>query len=169
MSKIFFTFGTQCGLRALMLPWFDLLYGCYIYCFLVYIVSFPTYLFFFTFVTYLLSYLSFPLRIDPLCFQVGFHKRRLNLTLVFVFISCCNTFLQIDECMLLLCSSLHFSIPSQGLGNRLWNDLLCVEWDIKPQLSQIKSILTFVMSNLAYGAWLRSLVWRSKSKKTVSW
>ena len=94
-----------------------ILFPC-LYC-ILYIVSFPTYLFFFTFVTYLLSCLSFPLRIDPLCFQVGFHKRRLNLTLVFVFISCCNTFLQIDECMLLLCSSLHFSIPSQGLGNRL--------------------------------------------------
>ena len=31
-----------------------------------------------------------------------------------------------------------FSIPSQeiGLGKRLRNDLFCVEWDIKPQLSQ---------------------------------
>ena len=31
-----------------------------------------------------------------------------------------------------------FSIPSQeiGLGKRLQNDLFCVEWDVKPQLSQ---------------------------------
>jgi len=31
-----------------------------------------------------------------------------------------------------------FSIPSQeiGLGKRLQNDLFCVKWDIKPQLSQ---------------------------------
>ena len=82
-ARFFFTFGAQCGLRGLMLPWFDLLYRCYIYCFLVYIVSFPTYPFFLH-----LCYLSpllliFSLRIDPLCFQVGFHKRHLNLTLVF--------------------------------------------------------------------------------------
>jgi len=31
-----------------------------------------------------------------------------------------------------------FSIPSQeiGLGKRLRNDLFCVEWDVKPKLSQ---------------------------------
>jgi len=30
-----------------------------------------------------------------------------------------------------------FSIPRQeiGLGTRLRNDLFCVEWDVKPQLS----------------------------------
>jgi len=30
-----------------------------------------------------------------------------------------------------------FSIPSQeiGLGERLRNDLFCVEWDVKPQLN----------------------------------
>ena len=55
------------------------------------------------FLTYLFLYLSFPLRIDPLCFQVGCPKRRLNLALVFVFILCCSTFLLIGECMLLLC------------------------------------------------------------------
>jgi len=36
------------------------------------------------FLTYLLPYLSFPLRIDPLRFQVGCCKRRLNLALVFL-------------------------------------------------------------------------------------
>jgi len=35
------------------------------------------------FPTYLLPYLSFPLRIDPLRFQIGCRKRRLNLALVF--------------------------------------------------------------------------------------
>jgi len=55
------------------------------------------------FLTYLYLYLSFLLRIDPLCFQVGCPKRRLNLALVFVFILCCSTFLLIGECMLLLC------------------------------------------------------------------
>ena len=31
-----------------------------------------------------------------------------------------------------------YSVPSQeiGLRKRLWNDLFCVEWDVKPQLNQ---------------------------------
>jgi len=60
-----------------------------------YIVCFPTYRFFLHFfLTYLLLYLSFPLRIDRLRFQTVCRKRRLNLASVFVFI--------------LRCSSLHF-------------------------------------------------------------
>ena len=55
------------------------------------------------FLTYLLRYLSFPLRIDPLRFQAECRKRRLNVALVFVFILCCSTFLFIGECMVLLC------------------------------------------------------------------
>ena len=37
--------------------------------------------------------------------------------------------------------ALVFSIPSQeiGLGKRLQNDLFFVEWDVKPQLSQLIS------------------------------
>ena len=41
-----------------------------------------------------------------------------------------------------------FSISSQemGLGKRLRNDLFCVEWDVKPQLSQAvnQSILAWI-------------------------
>ena len=40
------------------------------------------------FLTYLFSCLSFPLRIDPLHFQAGCRKRRLNLTLVFLHLVC---------------------------------------------------------------------------------
>ena len=47
--------------------------------------------------------LSVPLRIDPLHFQVGCHKKRLNLALVFVFILRYTTFLLIGERVLLLC------------------------------------------------------------------
>ena len=36
------------------------------------------------FLTYLFPYLSFPLRIDPLRFQAGCCKRRLNVALVFL-------------------------------------------------------------------------------------
>ena len=49
----------------------------YIYCLLL---SF----FLHFFLTNLLPYLSFPLRIDLPCFQAGCRKRRLNLALVFV-------------------------------------------------------------------------------------
>ena len=36
-----------------------------------------------------------------------------------------------------------FSIPSQetGLGKRPRNDLFCVEWDVKPQLSQSVTLM----------------------------
>jgi len=52
---------------------------------------------------FLLPYWSFPLGIDPLCFQAGCRERRLNLALVFLFILCCSTFLLIGEWVLLLC------------------------------------------------------------------
>jgi len=42
------------------------------------ILTFPSYFF----LAYSLSYLSTSLRIDPLCFQAGCRKRRLNLALV---------------------------------------------------------------------------------------
>ena len=76
-----------------------------VYCFLVYTVRFPIYLFFLhCFLTYFLPYLSFPLRVDPLRFQARYRKRRLNLGFSFsVFILCCSTFLLIGECVLLLC------------------------------------------------------------------
>jgi len=51
------------------------------YCVLVYIVCLPTCPYF---LTYLLRYLSFSLRIDPFRFQAGYRKRRLNLALAFL-------------------------------------------------------------------------------------
>ena len=65
------------------------------HCLLLYIACFPTYPFFFT---YLLPYLYFPLRSDPLRFQAGCRKRRLNLALVFLCISCCRTFWLVNAC-----------------------------------------------------------------------
>jgi len=50
-----------------------------------------------------------------------------------------------------------FSLPSQeiGSGNRLRNDLFCVEWDVKPRLSQ--SVLVFKCTGGLYrcdgGSW----------------
>ena len=49
------------------------------------------------FLTYLLPYLSFLLRIDPLHFEARSCRRWLNLALVFL---CYSTFLWIGECML---------------------------------------------------------------------
>ena len=90
------------------------------------------------FLTYLLPYLSFPLRIDPLHFQAGCRKRRLNLGLVFL---CCCSFLVIGECML-FCVRFRFSIPNQeiGLGKHLQNDLFYVEWDAKNHNSKISHL-----------------------------
>ena len=66
-----------------------------VYCLLI--VCFSTYPFLlYFFLTYLLHYLSFPLRIDPLRFHTGCRKRRLNLALVLVFILCC----MIGKCVL---------------------------------------------------------------------
>jgi len=43
----------------------------------------------------------------------------------------------IDECVLLLCSVLFFDTKRRDwLKKRLSNDLFCVKWDVKPQLSQ---------------------------------
>jgi len=49
---------------------------CYVY---ILFVSHLSFFFFTCFLTYLFPYFSFPLRIDPLCFQAGGHKRRPNL------------------------------------------------------------------------------------------
>ena len=86
------------------------------------------------FLTYLLPYLSFPLRIDPLCFQAGCRKRRLNVALVFCVVV---HFFHWWMCAFVVLG-LVFSIPSQeiGLGKCLWNDLFCVEWDVKLRLNQ---------------------------------
>jgi len=118
------TFGGSYGQEFSVL--FFLTHG--VYCLLI--VCFPTYPFFLHFfLTYLLPYLSFPLRIDALRFQAGCRKRRLNLALVFVFILCC----MIGKCVLFVIGLVFFT-PSQGLGKRLRNDLFCVEWNVKPQL-----------------------------------
>jgi len=114
------------------------LFQHYIYCLLIYITCFPAYHFSSLFLTYLLTYLSFPLRIDLHHFQAGCRKKRLNLALdFFVFILFSSTLLLIGECML-LCVKFSFSMPSQeiGSGKRLQNDLFCVKWDIKPHTTQ---------------------------------
>ena len=64
------------------------------------------------FLTYLVFYLSFPLRIDPVHFQTGCHKRQLKLALVF---------------LCLFCVVVHFFwLVNECLGKRLLNDLFCV-------------------------------------------
>jgi len=102
------------------------------------------------FPTYLLPYLSFLLRIDPLRFQAGCRKRRLpvNQVLVFLCLFCVviHFFWLVNVCFCCVWfgffhtkpKGLVLSTPSQkiGLGKRLQNDLFCVEWGIKPQLSQ---------------------------------
>ena len=102
------------------------------------------------FLTYLLPYLSFPLRItyhirlletvqpqlriDPLCFQARCRDRWLNLALVFLCLFCVvvHFFWLVNVCF--CCVRFSFTIPSQeiGLEKCLQIGLFCVEWDIKP-------------------------------------
>ena len=85
---------------------------------------------------YLDPYLSFPLRIDALCFQARCRKRRLYMVLVFCVYFIVHFFWLVNACFCCVSFSF-FSIPSQQIGSvkHLRNDLFCVEWDIKPQLS----------------------------------
>ena len=140
-----------------MRPWFNFWFRHYIhvYCFLVHIVCFSSYPFLHFFRTYLLPYLPFLFRIDPLHFQAGCLRRRLKLALVFVFILCCSTFLLIGECVLFVLGLVFFILSQEFCwGTRLWNDLFCVEWGVKPQLSQSLTIhltlVCFVNSSICW-------------------
>jgi len=62
-------------------------------------------------------YLSFPLRIDPLRFQAGGHKMRLNLALVFWCLFCVVVRFFDWWMWAFVVSGLVFSIPSQETGN----------------------------------------------------
>ena len=109
-------------LWSVMRPWFDFWFWHYIL--FLYIVCFPTFPFFlYFFLTHLLPYLFFPLRIDLLHFHARRHKRRLDLALVF-FSVVVYFFWLASACFCCVRFSL-FSIPSQeiGLGKRLQNDL----------------------------------------------
>jgi len=65
---------TPCGLRRVLRHWFVCRFRRYIYISRACLHRMLLHLFFFS----LLFYLSFPLRIDPLRFQVGGHERRPN-------------------------------------------------------------------------------------------
>ena len=124
VNKCIVCIKAPCGLWGIMHPWFDFLFRLYIYCL---VTSYAPHLSFF--LTYLLPYLSFPLRIDLLRFQAGCHKRRLNLALAFC-VSLDHFGFVFSNFVLL---GLVFSVPSQELGReeRLINDAFCVEWDVK--------------------------------------
>ena len=84
-------------------------------------------------------------RIGPLRFQAGCCRRRLNLALAFLclFYVVLHFFWLVNVCF--CCVRFSFSIPSKGLAwGCFLNDLFCVEWGIKPQLSQsVKQVCVF--------------------------
>ena len=126
---------TLCELRGLMHPWFGFWFWCYIYCLLPYL---PFSLHFFH--TCLLPYLSFLLIIEPLRFQAKCCKRRLNLALVFCVLFCVvvhHFFWLVNACFCCVSFSFFHTKPGDWLGKRLWNDLFCVEWDVKPTTQSI--------------------------------
>jgi len=89
------------------------------------------------FLTYFLPYLSFPLRIDPLRFQAGCRKRRLNLASVFCAYSVL-WYISFDRRMrAFVVLVLVFPYQTKRLTwetSPKWP--IFVEWDVKPQLSQ---------------------------------
>jgi len=54
-----------------------------------------------------------------------------------------------------------FSIPSQeiGLGKRLRNDLFCLEWDMKPRLSQSVDVPAAVRAVRALCMWGKEVIY----------
>jgi len=114
-----------------------------IYRLLVYIVCFPTYLFFCSF-----PYLSFPLKIYPLCFHARGRKRQpyiglfscfiLVYAIVFLFLMrdylCSVSLGLMFFVVIFLVFDFCFPITSQQIGweGRLRHDLFCVEWYVKP-------------------------------------
>ena len=106
----------------------------YIHCLLV-IICFSIYSFFFTFPysSPPLLIFSFDNRPAPFWGQLSL-KCWLSLFLCFRLVV--HLFWLANACF--CCVGFSFYIPNQeiGLRKRLQNDLFCVEWDVKPQLSQ---------------------------------
>ena len=137
---------TLCRLQGVLRPdWIFDFGAIYIVCLFISYAS-PLILFSSLFPSYLLPYLSFPLRTDPLCFPAGCCKRRLNLALVFLCLLrvVLHFFWSANVCFRVSC--LVFSVPRREIGmvKRLRNDLFCVEWDVKPQLSNNQSAVCTV-------------------------
>ena len=133
--------------------------GClptiYIYCLLVYrlLLHWSFFLHFF------LSYLSFPLRIDPLHFQAGCRKMRLNLALVFLYLFCVveHFFWLVNACFCCVRFSFFLYRQEIGLRKHLRNNLFCVEWDVKPRrcMSPVRSgIFQVTLPSVLWHCWL---------------
>jgi len=128
-----------CGLQGVMCPWFDFRFLCYMYCLLVYIICFPHLSFYPNFFhIYLFHYLSFPLRIDPLHFQAGCRKRRLNgFSFLCLF---CDAVVSLDRWMHAFVALVLVFFPHERLVGETspkWRIL----WDVKPQLDLSVSYL----------------------------
>jgi len=104
---------------------------------LAYIVCLATF-----FLTYLLPYLSVPLRIDPLRFQSECPKRRLNPALVFCVAVHFLWFVNVCFC------HVRFSFFHTGMKPRDWLGEMSLKWpllcrvDVKPQLTHTHTRLT---------------------------
>ena len=88
--------GAKCALDSIIF-----LFRRYIYCLFVIMLRHLSF-FSLLFLSYLLPYLSFFLRIEPLHFLAGCRKGRLNLAVVFC-VYFVLQFLLIGKCVLLLC------------------------------------------------------------------
>ena len=75
--------------------------------------------------------LSFPLRTDPLRFQAGCHKGRLNLALA-LFRVVAHLFRLVNARAFVLLGLVFFPYQAKRMasGERLGNDAFYVEWDV---------------------------------------
>ena len=137
---------------------------------LVYVVCFQTYPFFlhFSILIFSLTYF-FLFRINPLCFQAGCRKRRLNLVLVFVFIW--GWVLCFDWWMHAFVV-LSFFIPSQeiGFGKSLRNGLVWCWVGCKTTTQSINQSILCLWSCCRYWSLrMHQTVWRERWRPACQW
>ena len=116
----------------------------------------PSIFFLHFFLTYLLPYLSFPLRIDPFHSQAGYHKRRLNVASVF----CVHFVLSYISFDWWMCAFVVFGLvfPYQAKRLASGNVFEMIHFvssgDVKPQLSQPQFVVCSWMRSRR-GTWMQ--------------
>ena len=110
-AKKFAEWTAMCRLCCIIHPWFICWFWCYIYivCLFTWLPPLTSFFLYLFFLTYLLPYLPFPLRIGPLHFQARGCKRRLNLGLGCLSLSSIIVFLCSWCMVIVLCSEFSYS------------------------------------------------------------
>ena len=127
--------------------WFWRYINCLFLCLLNFLPPFlPSLLSSFLMLSFLLNYFLtcllpdlsiYSFRIDPFRLQAAGRRKRPNLALVFwVHFMLLYILLWMRVCFCCVWFSLLVLSQEIGCEERLWNDLFCVVWDVKPQVNQ---------------------------------